>query len=124
MAFCETCAERGRPNVPAEREVGGTPMCRACIGGGKGGGVGFPAPAFERIPARPQYVRDWQRLFREVAGLKQDEDLAVHPHPGQTIKALLQSTKRKADELGIEICVKKYRGEEFVRITRVIEVPC
>jgi hypothetical protein len=46
---CETCRERGRPGVPADRDVSGTPMCRLCFEGHPGSEVKMLTT---RVPAR------------------------------------------------------------------------
>ncbi len=46
---CETCRERGRPGVPADRDVSGTPMCRLCFEGHAGSEVKMLTT---RVPAR------------------------------------------------------------------------
>jgi len=109
MAFCVPCADRGRKNIPAEREIGGTPMCESCIGGGKGGAPGFPPPRFERVPALAS-PRAWERFFRELSSLRENEDLAAHPYPGQTLHALRESIRRNAKARGIEVRFRVVEG--------------
>jgi hypothetical protein len=46
---CDTCRERGRPGVPADRDVSGTPMCRLCFEGHPGSEVEMLTT---RVPAR------------------------------------------------------------------------
>lgn len=106
MVFCKPCAERGRPRVPAAREVGGTPMCSTCVGGGR---EEQPAPKFERVPAQI-YVQDWDRFFTELRSLPVNEDLAAHPRPGESPNALREVIRRKAKARGIEVRFRVVEG--------------
>ena len=115
MAFCKPCAERGRPGVAAAREIGGTPMCSACIGGGR---EEQPAPKFERVPANG-FVRDWERFFSELLSLPVNEEVAAYPRPGQSLNALREVIRRKAKARGVGI---RFRVVEGVVRTKAVQV--
>jgi len=115
MAFCKPCAERGRRGVTAAREIGGTPMCSACIGGGR---EEQTVPEFQRVPTQI-FVRDWEGFFTKLVALPADEDLAVRPHPGQTPNALRENIRRKAKARGISI---RFRVDEGLVHAKAVQM--
>jgi len=113
---CEPCRERGRPGVPAEREVAGTPMCRLCFSGKPGSEVGLEKVARPRRRSRggrlPEGWPGGLRVVEATATLAPGAALRFEVPPAVPVDRARWGIYRAARLRGVGICIAR-RGSEL-----------
>ena len=113
---CETCRERGRMGVAAERNVAGTPMCRLCFSGKPGSEVSLEEV---RRPARttrggrlPEGWPGGLRVVQATATLAPGAALRFEVPPAVPVDRARWGIYRAARLRGVRISIVK-RGSEL-----------
>lgn len=127
-SFCVPCAERGRPNVPAMREVSGEGFCHNCFRGGNGPS----SPQNYPVKANRLAVRT-QRMIGIAADYK--EGLRIHDiclkhrcRPAMVIEAAknarLMLRSMKAAAVNDRNLARDYlAGQPYRELTRRYGIP-